>query len=214
RRRRVDERTRQHHVGFNTTNSHQFYERPSDGSRTAIKLEFHNYAGPTPADVALSGDALGDDLLDDVRREYGNQVGVGALVEQVPQYENRVRLDRSKTDDHGSPVPDVVWSLDDRTKRTIERANEIQRGILSELDAEIRWEIGPEKTGPAFHHMGTTRMGVDPSTSVVDPELRTHDLSNLTIAGSSVFPTTGAMNPTLTIAALSLYAADRLRERL
>jgi len=210
----VDERTRQHHVGFNTTNSHQFYDQPTDGSRTAIKLEFHNYAGPTPADVALSGDAIGDELLDEIRREYGTQVGVGALVEQVPQHENRVRLHPSETDAHGNPVPDVVWSLDDRTRRTIERANEIQRSILDELDASIRWQVGPEKAGPASHHMGTTRMGTDPATSVVDPELRTHDLRNLTVAGSSVFPTTGAMNPTLTIAALSLYAADRLRERL
>jgi len=58
--------------------------------------------------------------------------------------------------------------------------------------------------------MGTTRMGVDPDESVVTPRLRTHDLENLWIAGSSVFVTGGAMNPTLTIAALSLKAADHL----
>jgi choline dehydrogenase-like flavoprotein len=57
-------------------------------------------------------------------------------------------------------------------------------------------------------------MGADPTESVVDPQLRTHDLSNLTIAGSSVFVTGGAMNPTLTIAALSLKAADHLAARL
>ncbi|MFB6079486.1 MAG: GMC family oxidoreductase [Haloferacaceae archaeon] len=210
----IDRPTRQHHVGFNTTESHQFYDRPADGSRTAIKLEFHNYAGPTPADVALSGSALGDDLLDEIRREYGNHLAVGALVEQVPQYENRIGLDESRTDDHGNPVPDVRWSLDDLTRRTIERANGIQRAILDELDADVRWVVGPENAGPAFHHMGTTRMGTDPARSVVGPDMRTHALSNLTIAGSSVFPTTGAMNPTLTIAALSLYATDRLSDRL
>ena len=210
----VDERTRQHHVGFNTTESHQFYDQPADGSRTAIKLEFWNYAGPTPADIALSGSSLGDDLLDNIREEYGNHLAIGALVEQVPQYENRVTLDDSKTDDHGNPVPEVVWSLDDRTRRTIERANRIQHRIMDELDANVRWVIGPEKTGAAFHHMGTTRMGTDPKSSVVGPDMRTHDLDNLTIAGSSVFPTTGAMNPTLTIAALSLSAADELLDRL
>jgi choline dehydrogenase-like flavoprotein len=56
--------------------------------------------------------------------------------------------------------------------------------------------------------MGTTRMGTDPSNSVVDARLRTHDLSNLWLVGSSVFPTGGAMNPTLTIAALALRAAE------
>jgi choline dehydrogenase-like flavoprotein len=62
--------------------------------------------------------------------------------------------------------------------------------------------------------MGTTRMGTDPESSVVSPRLRTHDLENCWIAGSSTFVTGGAMNPTLTIAALSLRLADHLDERL
>ncbi|MCU4800611.1 GMC family oxidoreductase [Halobacteria archaeon HArc-gm2] len=209
----LDERTRQKHVGFITSESHQFYDRPDD-SRTAIKLEFLNYAGPAPADVAMTADSFGDDLLDDIWSAYGNHAAMGALVEQLPRKENRVRLDHSRTDDHGNPVPDVVWRLDDRTRATIRRANEIQRSVLEELGAEITWTVGPDDTGPAFHHMGTTRMGTDPSESVVDSQLRTHDLANLTVAGSSVFVTGGAMNPTLTIAALSLKAADHLAARL
>ena len=58
--------------------------------------------------------------------------------------------------------------------------------------------------------MGTTRMGEDPDESVVNPRLRTHDVANLTVASSSVFVTSGAMNPTLTIAALALKAADHI----
>jgi choline dehydrogenase-like flavoprotein len=209
----LDERTRQKHVGFNTTESHQFYDRPDD-SRTAIKLEFLNYAGPAPADVALSADTFGDDLLEEVRAAYGNRIAMGALVEQLPRRENRVRLDPDRTDDHGNPVPDVVWGLDERTRRTIERANEIQHRVLGELGVDADWTVGPEATGPAYHHMGTTRMGTDPSASVVDPWLRTHDLANLAVAGSSAFVTGGAMNPTLTIAALALRAADGVAERL
>jgi choline dehydrogenase-like flavoprotein len=209
----LDEPTRQKHVGFNTTESHQFYDRPDD-SRTAIKLEFLNYAGPAPADIALTADSFGDDLLAEIRDGYGQHVAMGALVEQLPRKENQIRLDPSRTDDHGNPVPDVVWGLDDTTRRTIERANEIQRAVLEEMDVDIGWTVGPDNTGPAYHHMGTTRMGTDPAESVVDPQLRTHDLANLTLAGSSVFVTGGAMNPTLTIAALSLKAADHIAERL
>ncbi|MFC7098936.1 GMC family oxidoreductase [Halobaculum marinum] len=209
----LDERTRQKHVGFNTTESHQFYDRPDD-SRTAIKLEFLNYAGPAPADVALSADTFGDELLDQIRDAYGTHVAMGALVEQLPRRENRIRLHPSRTDDHGNPVPDVVWSLDAKTRVTIERANAIQREVLTEMGVDVDWTVGPENTGPAYHHMGTTRMGTDPDESVVDPQLRTHDLANLTLAGSSVFVTGGAMNPTLTIAALSLKAAEHVAERL
>jgi choline dehydrogenase-like flavoprotein len=56
--------------------------------------------------------------------------------------------------------------------------------------------------------MGTTRMSDDPADGVVDADCRTHDLDNCWIASSAVFPTGGAMNPTLTIAALALRVAD------
>jgi len=57
-------------------------------------------------------------------------------------------------------------------------------------------------------------MRTDPSESVVDPTLKTHDLQNLYISSSSVFVTGGAMNPTLTIAALALKAADHIDAEL
>ncbi len=139
---------------------------------------------------------------------------MGGLVGQRPQKDSYVALDPSRTDDHGNPVPEIHWRVDDATRRGIRRANRIQEAILEELGAEITWQVGPGETGPAYHHMGTTRMGTDPSGSVVSPRLRTHDLENLWIAGSSVFVTGGAMNPTLTIAALALKAADHVDEAL
>jgi len=61
-----------------------------------------------------------------------------------------------------------------------------------------------------LHQMGSTRMSDSPSNGVVDRDARVHGLGNLHIAGSSVFPTGGAANPTLTIAALSLRLARHL----
>ena len=58
--------------------------------------------------------------------------------------------------------------------------------------------------------MGTVRMGIDPQSSVVDADLRSHDHPNLWMVGSGVFPTGGTANPTLTIAALSLRLAAKL----
>jgi choline dehydrogenase-like flavoprotein len=104
--------------------------------------------------------------------------------------------------------------VDDRTKASLRRANEIQRAVMDELGADVSWTVGPESTGPAFHHMGTTRMGTDPDESVVNARMQTHDLGNLTIASSSVFRTSGALNPTLTIGALALKAADHVDKRL
>jgi choline dehydrogenase-like flavoprotein len=62
--------------------------------------------------------------------------------------------------------------------------------------------------------MGTTRMHTDPKQGVVDADSRVHGISNLFVAGSSVFPTAGAANPTFTIVALALRLADRLKQEL
>jgi len=203
----LDEPTRQGHIGFLTSESHQFYDE-ADAEVGPFKLEFFNYDGPSPVEMALTGDDWGDELLDRLDSEYGTHIGMGGLVESIPSEDSYIGLNHDETDDHGNPVPDVHWTVDDRALRTIERANEIQERILEELGAEITWQVGPDNTGPAYHHMGTTRMGDDPAESVVDASLQTHDLDNCWIASSSVFPTGGAMNPTLTIAALALRCAE------
>ncbi|WP_135828361.1 GMC family oxidoreductase [Halorussus halobius] len=226
----LDRATRQNHVGFMTSECHQFYDDPTQGTAgtaggipawsrdeptpDGIKLEFLNYAGPSPVETALSGDEWGDDLLETLREGYGNAIAMGGLVGQRPRKDNRIELDPSTTDDHGNPVPEIHWRVDARTEAGLRRANEIQRAVLDELGVDVAWTVGPEETGPAYHHMGTTRMGTDPDESVVNPRLRTHDLRNLSVASSSVFVTSGAMNPTLTIAALALKAADHVDERL
>jgi choline dehydrogenase-like flavoprotein len=93
-------------------------------------------------------------------------------------------------------------------------ASEFERAGLGRLESDLAaaepWPIDQD----ASHHMGTTRMGDDPATSVVDRDLRVHSLENLWCAGASVFPTSGCANPTFTIVALSIRLARHLRARL
>jgi choline dehydrogenase-like flavoprotein len=65
--------------------------------------------------------------------------------------------------------------------------------------------------GGNHHHMGGTRISTDPSRGVVDADLKVHGTRNLFVTGSSVFPSGGSVNPTLTIVALSLRLAAHLR---
>jgi choline dehydrogenase-like flavoprotein len=84
------------------------------------------------------------------------------------------------------------------------------RTIQHELDAD-GW---PTLMPTSKHHMGTTRMSQDPRLGVVDKDCRVHEVGNLYIAGSSVFPTAGMANPTLTIVALAVRLADHIKRVL
>ncbi len=71
-----------------------------------------------------------------------------------------------------------------------------------------------DHVGVGYHHMGTTRMSVEPSYGVVDTDGKLWDRDNLYMAGSSVFPSVGFSNPTLTIVALASRMAEHLNQKL
>ena len=90
---------------------------------------------------------------------------------------------------------------------------EIARAGLGQFQSWV--ELNGGNLSPCYggnHHMGTTRMHIDPKQGVVDQNCRVHGVSNLFIAGSSVFPTGGQANPTLTIIALAIRLADRVKK--
>ena len=112
--------------------------------------------------------------------------------------------------DVGTPFLDPVRA----TRTTMDRAFEIMDDVLDALDADVERRSRSRNWKKIGYHMRTTRMGKTPEASVVDPDCRTHDLENLYVASSSVLVTSGAVQPTLTIAALSLRLADHLEERI
>jgi len=87
----------------------------------------------------------------------------------------------------------------------LERAKEslVAAGAYEVVIAPLIRETG-------WHILGTAKMGIDPSTSVVDRWGRCHEVPNLFIYDGSIWPTSSGMNPTATIAALSLLCADHL----
>lgn len=138
------------------------------------------------------------------------------FMEMEPDPENRVALGAER-DVYGEPIPFVrhdSTALDRRSLVELHAAlrQEISRTGLGRLETELAdadpWPI----TQDASHHMGTTRMGTESATSVVDPHGRIHSVENVYLAGASVFPTSGCANPTFTIVALSIRLAQHLRE--
>jgi choline dehydrogenase-like flavoprotein len=135
-----------------------------------------------------------------------------ALTEQLPDPENRISPDFERLDAIGVPKPRIFFRLDNYTSSALAEAQTLHERLFRALGAT---EIGhlPYAEG-AGHVMGTTRMGADSKTSVANARGQSHDHANLWLAGSSLFPTSGTANPTLTIAALALRTADAIKVAL
>lgn len=144
------------------------------------------------------------------------RVTLQTFSEQAPNPASRVTLSGHR-DRLGVPFPRVDWQLTDLERRTAEVmvrtvADEFRRLGLGDVRAE-RWLANGEWAAhmtEAHHHMGTTRLGLDPKVSVVDPQGQVHGVTGLFVTGSSVFPAAGFTNPTLMIAALAIRLGDHL----
>ena len=131
----------------------------------------------------------------------------------APDSNNRVELS-STTDALGLPHPKITFAPPPYSLKGLAQANRTLADIFNQIGA-TNIDMGAiDSYDGAGHIMGTCRMGSDPRKSVVDAQCRTHDHPNLFIVGSSVFPTVGSPNPTLTIAALALRAAQDIEGQL
>jgi choline dehydrogenase-like flavoprotein len=135
----------------------------------------------------------------------------GIIAEDLPEESNRVVLDAALTDSDGIPAPKVHYRLSENSRRMLEFHIARARESLETAGA-YEVVIAPQIRQTGWHLLGTTKMGVDPGTSVVDGWGRCHDVPNLYVIDGSVWPTSAGMNPTATIAALALRFADHLIE--
>lgn len=152
----------------------------------------------------------------------GARMRIGLTSEQEPNPESRILLSEA-TDALGMPRANVRWRLTDLTQHTMRQfartlCDELRRAGLGEIVLEpwVREDSSEwvNHIADQYHHIGTTRMHDSPKQGVVDRNCQVHSVSNLFIGSSAVFPTSGHSNPTLTIIALCLRLADRLRNEL
>lgn len=145
-------------------------------------------------------------------------VGLVVQGEPSPLPDSRITLGRRR-DPLGLPEPVVEWRIADRDRRSVRATQRLIDAALRDTRIGAVTRLLGDERPPALidgshHHLGTTRMDPDPSGGVVDADCRVHGLDNLYVAGSSVFPTAGCANPTLTLVALALRLADHLLQRL
>jgi len=136
-------------------------------------------------------------------------------IEQAPDPNNRVTLSAER-DFLGQNKVEVHWKLNPIDIQNAVRVQEIwaeefDKAGLGKLQFAKKREDWKFENLAMHHHIGSTRINKDPKQGVVDANCKVHGISNLFIAGSSVFPTAGYSNPTLTIIALSLRLADHIK---
>ena len=204
---------------LSTSSIETFRHGASRKDRPAMRIEIGNdgWSWPKGAPVSTAAELArqglrGSELNAALRDQAARHVRLASQVEQLPDPDNRVTLDSNERDMYGVPLPRLAYRLDDYVRTGLAAARAAHAEIFERLGSTgIEHRNAPEGAG---HIMGTARMGNDPKSSVVDRDLRSHNHPNLFILGSAVFPTGATANPTLTIAALSLRAAESVKAAL
>ena len=131
--------------------------------------------------------------------------------EDPPESVNRISLHPTERDDNGLPVPVIEYRNHANTDAMRDHALAATRGMYEALGASEFWG-GDASIG--CHNMGVARMSEDPKDGVTNRWGQAHDVPNLFVSDGSVFSTSGAANPTLTIVALAIRQADHIAERM
>jgi choline dehydrogenase-like flavoprotein len=190
-----------------------FGDRPEDRGGNVLDLVHNNHM-------------IGSALREKLRHHAHRQIFLGTALEQLPHEGNSVSLNtKDKKDRFGIPLPFITYSYDDPqgyTREGLKVARKVHEAIFKQLGATAYRLYSLDSQGvldgPGFfgagHIMGTTRMGKVGEDRAVDANCLSVDHNNLYIVGSSVFVTGAVANPTLTIAAIALRAADAIKARL
>ena len=152
----------------------------------------------------LFGDAL-HKFLATASQHLATMTFVG---ENQSKAENQLVLSRQK-DSFGFPLAHITHEFSADDLKCFETGMRQGEAIMKAAGAYEAWSNGPI----SMHDLGGTVMGSDAATSVVNSYGQTHDVGNLFVAGPGIFPTSGAVNPTFTIHAVTLRAADYIQAR-
>ncbi len=196
--------------------SQQFYE--TDLARDFVRgYTMQVLRGAPPVETAVTGYfmrhiPLGPDHHARFAQIFNRTAGIAVISEDLPEPHNCVELDTDHCDSSGMPGVKVHYKLADNTRRMLRHGIDACKQVLEAAGAKVTSAFGPVKQA-GWHLMGTARMGDDPNHSVVNRYCQVHGVPNLLVVDSSVFVTSGAVNPVSTAQAVTLWACDHLARR-
>ncbi|MES2276731.1 MAG: GMC family oxidoreductase [Bacteroidota bacterium] len=153
--------------------------------------------------------SFGADLKEELTKPGPWKMGLGGFGETLPYFENKVTLDKTKTDKWGMPVLNIDCEFkENERKMRIDMQNDAAEMLEAAGIKDVKTYDNGSFPGMAIHEMGTARMGADPKTSVLNKWNQMHDVPNVFITDGSCMVSTACQNPSLTYMALTARACD------
>lgn len=183
-----------------------------DNARQFVKDEFGN---PSP------NGGYGKGLKQDIRKLYGSMVGISGRGECIARYDNYCEIDPDTVDKYGIPVLRFHYNWSDQEINQAKHMQDTFEEILTNMGGVLLGDKpGPDSDyglaapGRIIHEVGTTRMGDDPSTSVLNSYSQAHECENLFVVDAGSFVSQADKNPTWTIMALSWRTSDYIVDQM
>ena len=161
----------------------------------------------------------GETLKNEYRRFYGATINLAGRGEMIPNANSYCEIDPNTVDKFGIPVLRFHFRFSDHEVKQAKHMQDTFRAIIQEMGGTATSAMPSEASGYGLaaggviiHEIGTTRMGNNPSTSVLNKHCQAHDVRNLFVTDGGPFVTQSDKNPTWTILALSLRASQFIAE--
>ena len=184
-------------------------------------MEKTNGKYPTIDGKMKEAGGYGAALKNDYRRYYGSTVGFAGRGESIPRVENYCEIDPGTVDKYGIPVLRFNYNWTDQEIKqakhmqdTFEEIIHSMGGVASGEKPGANEKYGLLAPGRIIHEVGTTRMGNDKNTSVLNKYNQAHDVNNLFVVDGGAFVSQADKNPTWTILALSMRASEYIVDQL
>ena len=163
----------------------------------------------------------GNSLRSDIKKYYGSTIGMAGRGESIAMKDNYCEIDPTTVDEFGIPVLRFNYKWSEYEVNQAKHMNDTFEEIVHNMGGTMLQDApskesnyGLENPGRIIHEVGTTRMGSDPKTSVVNEFQQLHDVDNVFIVDAGPFVSQADKNPTWTILALSWRASDYIIEQL
>ena len=184
------------------------YHRPERGFVGGYFIET---ISTNPSDIAGGITGWGEQVALHMEK-YDHMASTFITGEDPPQATNRITLHPTEKDENGLPVPVIDYTMHPNSLLMQRHANRTSSEIFESLGGEVVSKI--EGIGYGCHNMGVARMSKNPADGVTNRWGQVHDIANLFVSDGSVFTSSAAANPTLTIVALAIRQADHITERM